>query len=256
MSIIIDPSTHLAGNIRWGEFCVVGADVEVGPDCEIGNHVILAPGTRIGAGVRIDDGAVIGKRPMRAANTAVTKDQELPPARIGDGAIIGTHVVIYRGAVLGQRVLVADLATVRENVTIGDFTIVGRGVAIENFCTIGRYCKLETNVYITAYSTVGDRVFVAPGVLTSNDNFIGRTEERFKHFKGVTVERGARLGVGAVILPGKTVGADALVAGGSLLTHDAPARQIVAGVPAKPFRPVPPEQLLDAQNWPDVKGRA
>ena len=45
-------------------------------------------------------------------------------------------------------------------------------------CTIGRYCKLETNVYITAYSVVEDRVFVAPGVLTSNDNYIGRTEER------------------------------------------------------------------------------
>ncbi|MEW5702866.1 MAG: acyltransferase [Candidatus Zixiibacteriota bacterium] len=256
MSIIIDSTARLAENIRWGEFCVVGADVDVGPDCEIGHHVILAAGTKIGAGVRIDDGAVIGKRPMRAANTAVTKEQELPPSVVGDGAIIGTHVVIYRGATLGQRVLVADLATVRENVVIGDFTIVGRGVAIENFCTIGRYCKLETNVYITAYSKVGDRVFVAPGVLTSNDNFIGRTEERFKHFKGVTVERGGRIGVGAVILPGKTVGADALVAAGAVLTSDAPTRKIVAGVPAKTFRGVPPEQLLDAQNWPDVKGKA
>ena len=143
----------------------------------------------------------------------------------------------------------------RENVTIGDFTIVGRGVAIENFCTIGRYCKLETNVYITAYSTLGDRVFVAPGVLTSNDNFVGRTEERFKHFKGVTVGRGGRLGVGSVILPGKNVGDDALVAAGALLTRDAPAKTIVAGVPAATMRPVPPEQLLDAQDWPDVKGK-
>ncbi|MBI3872247.1 MAG: N-acetyltransferase [candidate division Zixibacteria bacterium] len=253
MSIIIDPSAHLSTSIRWGEFCVVGADVEIGPDCEIGHHVVIAAGTKIGAGVRIDDGAILGKLPMRAANTAVTKDQPLPPAQVGDGAIIGAHVVIYRGATLGQRVLIADLSTVRENVTIGDFTIVGRGVAIENACTIGRYCKLETNVYITAYSTLGDRVFVAPGALTSNDNFVGRTEERFKHFKGVTVGRGARIGVGAVILPGKTVGDDALIAAGAVLTSDAPARQIMAGVPARAFRAVPSEQLLDAQNWPDVK---
>jgi acetyltransferase-like isoleucine patch superfamily enzyme len=163
--------------------------------------------------------------------------------------------VIYRGATLGEKVLVADLSTVRENVTVGDFTIIGRGVAVENFCTIGKYCKLETNVYITAYSTVGDRVFVAPGVLTSNDNFVGRTEERFKHFKGVTVGRGGRIGVGTVILPGKTVGEDALVAAGSVLTKDAPPRKIVAGVPAKTFRDVPADQLLEAQNWPDVKGK-
>jgi UDP-3-O-[3-hydroxymyristoyl] glucosamine N-acyltransferase len=255
MSISIDPSAHIGANTRWGEFCVIGANVDIGADCEIGHHVVLHSGTKIGAGVRIDDGAVIGKRPMRAANTAVTKDQDLPAATIGDGSIIGTNVVIYRGAALGQKVLVADLSTVRENVTVGDFTIVGRGVAIENFCKIGRYCKLETNVYITAYSEVGDRVFVAPGVLTSNDNFVGRTEERFKHFKGVTVGRGGRIGVGAVILPGKKIGDDALVAAGAVLTADAPARKIVAGVPAKSFRDVPKDQLLEAQNWPDVKGK-
>jgi acetyltransferase-like isoleucine patch superfamily enzyme len=254
VTIIIDPKAHVGANIRWGEFCVVGADVEVGDDCEIGHHVVLAPGTRIGKGVRIDDGAVIGKRPMRAANTAVTKDADLEPTTVGDGAIIGTHVVVYRGATIGQKVLIADLATVRENVSVGDFTIIGRGAAVENFCTIGRYCKLETNVYITAYSKLGDRVFVAPGALTSNDNYIGRTEERFKHFKGVTVGRGGRIGVGAVILPGKEVGDDALVAAGALLTRDAPPKRIAAGVPAKDMRPVPDEQLLDNQDWPDVKG--
>jgi hypothetical protein len=147
--------------------------------------------------------------------------------------------------------LVADLATIRENVSIGDFTIVGRGVAVENFCRIGRYCKLETNVYITAYSELGDRVFVAPCVATSNDNYIGRTEERFKHFKGVTADKGARIGVNATILPGKTIGADALVAAGALVTRDAPARVIVAGIPAKQFGPVPKEQLLENQGWPE-----
>jgi UDP-3-O-[3-hydroxymyristoyl] glucosamine N-acyltransferase len=155
----------------------------------------------------------------------VTKEQQLPAAKIGNNCIIGTQAVIYRGAVIGTKVLIADLSTVRENVTIGDFTIVGRGVAIENFCTIGRYCKLETNVYITAYSEIGDRVFVAPCVATSNDNFVGRTEERFKHFKGVTVKRGARIGVHATILPGKTIAADTLVAAGALVTRDTKAKR-------------------------------
>lgn len=253
MNNTIHATATIGDHTRWGEYCIVGPDVSVGSNCEIGHHVVLAAGTVIGSGVRIDDGAVIGKEPMRAANTAVTKERTLPPAVIGDECIIGTHAVIYRGATIGDRVMIADLATVREDVTIGDSTIIGRGVAIENRCTIGRFCKLETNVYITAYSTLGDRVFVAPGVLTSNDNFVGRTEERFKHFKGVTIGRGGRIGVGAVILPGKTVGDDALVAAGAVLVNDAPPRQIVVGVPAKPLRDVPTEQLLDAQNWPDVK---
>jgi len=137
---------------------------------------------------------------------------------------------------------------VRENVSVGEGTIIGRGAAIENFCKVGKYCKLETNVYLTAYSDLADRVFVAPCVATSNDNFVGRTKERFKHFKGVTVETGGRIGVNATILPGKVVGADALVGAGAILTKDAPPRKIVAGAPARPIKPVPEEQLLENQE--------
>jgi len=251
---VIDPTAKVGEGTTIGEYSIIGRDVTLGAGCQVGHHVVIHHGTTIGDTVRIDDHAVIGKEPMRAANTAVTKEQELPPAIIGERCIIGTATVIYRGAALGSKILVADLATVRENVTIGDFTIVGRGAAIENFCKIGRYCKLETNVYITAYSELGDRVFVAPCVATSNDNFVGRTEERFKHFKGAIVERGARIGVNATILPGKRIGADALVAAGAVVTRDAEPRKIVTGAPAKYFRDVPEEQLLDNQGWPEEGG--
>jgi len=225
--------------------------VRIGAGCVVGHHVVIHEDSRIGDNVRIDDGTVIGKHPMRAANSAVTKEQQLPPCEIGPDGIIGTNVVIYRGARIDRKVLIADLATVRENVSIGRFTIVGRGVAIENFCTIGKYVKLETNVYITAYSEIEDRAFIAPCAATSNDNFVGRTEERFKHFKGVTVRRGARLGVNCTVLPGKEIGRDALVAAGALVTKDVPAGKIVAGWPAEVFRDVPEEQLLKNQGWKD-----
>lgn len=246
---IVSASSKIGNGTRYGDFCRIGEQVEIGSDCEIGHHVIIHDGTVIGDRVRIDDGAVIGKRPMKAANTAVTKDKQLPPTTIGSDCIIGTHVIVYCGSVVGNKVLIADLSTVRENVKIGDYTIVGRGVAIENFCTIGRYVKLETNVYITAYSELEDRVFVAPCVATSNDNYIGRTEERFKHFKGVVIKKGGRVGVNATILPGKILHEDCLVAAGALVTTDVPAGKIVAGIPAKVFRDVPDEQLLKNQGW-------
>jgi hypothetical protein len=205
----------------------------------------------VGDHVRIDDHAVLGKRPMRAANSATTREQELPGLTVGELSIVGTGVVLYRGAAIGEKVLMADLCTIRENVTVGRGTIVGRGVTVENVCSIGRYCKLESESYITAYSTLEDRVFVAPGVVTSNDNYVGRTAERFKHFKGVTVRRGGRIGAGAVLLPGVIVGEDGLVAAGSVVTRDVPPRTIVMGRPAKPWREVPVEQLLENQGWTD-----
>ncbi|MEW5994109.1 MAG: N-acetyltransferase [Candidatus Zixiibacteriota bacterium] len=248
---VIAASASVGPETSHGEYCVIGERVKIGKGCRIGHHVTIHDDTEIGDHVRIDDGTVIGKRPMKAVISATTKEQALPACKIDSGCIIGTHVVIYRGCEIGPQVLIADLSTVRENVTIGKRTIVGRGVAIENFCTIGRYVKLETNVYITAYSEIGDRVFVAPCVATSNDNFIGRTEERFKHFKGVIARRGARIGVNATILPGKVIGEDTLVAAHALVTSDTPPKKIVAGMPAKVFRDVPEEQLLDNQGWKD-----
>ena len=184
-------STSTMGNdVSIGRFCVIGENVVVGRGCRIGNHVILHDGTRLGEEVRIDDNAVAGKQPMRSVRSALPDVGEQPPVIVGDRCIIGTGAILYAGCRLHDDVMVADLATVRENVTIGSKTIVGRGVAIESHCSIGEFCKLETNAYITAYSVIEDHVFVAPGVLTSNDRFIGRTEERFGSFEGVHARRG------------------------------------------------------------------
>ncbi|TMQ72858.1 MAG: N-acetyltransferase [Candidatus Eisenbacteria bacterium] len=251
MTTTVHPSAQLGAGTTVGEGCVVGAGVQTGSRCRIGHHVVIHADTLIGSDVRIDDHATLGKLPMRAANSATTREQELPPLTLGDQCIVGTGVVLYRGAAIDAKVLMADQCTIRENVTIGRGTIVGRGVTVENVCTVGRYCKLESECYLTAYSTLEDRVFVAPGVVTSNDNYVGRTAERFKHFKGVTVRKGGRIGAGSVILPGIEIGEDGLVAAGSVVTHDVPARTIVLGAPARPWREVPVEQRLEHQGWSD-----
>ena len=225
----------------------IGNNVVIGENVVIGNNVTIHDDVIIGNNVRIDDNVVLGKLPMKAVNSAVTQNKILHPLKINDGCIIGTNVVIYRGAKISNNCLIADGATVREEVSIGEKTIVGRGVAIENQCSIGKKCKLETNCYITAYSILEDFVFVAPGVKTSNDNFIGRTKERFNNFKGVIARKGARIGVGATILPGIELGEDCLVGAGSLVTKNVESKKIVIGVPAKEFKDVPSDQLLENQ---------
>ena len=236
----------LAPDVAVGHFSVVARGVRIGTGCTIGHHVVIHEDVEIGEGVRVDDHAVLGKRPMRAARSATTSGApDLAPLAIGADSIIGTGAVLYRGCEIGKRVLVADYATVRERVVVGAETIVGRGVAIENDSTVGARCKLETNAYITAFTTVEDDVFVAPGVLTSNDAFMGRTEERKERFGGPTVRQSARLGVGAVLLPGVEVAPEAVVGAGAVLTRGASGGRVHVGVPARETRDVAPEQLRE-----------
>lgn len=245
---MIDPSARLAPDVLLGESCVIEAGVSIGSGTVIGHHAVICKDTQIGENVRIDAFACVGKLPMQAKNSAVTTLKELPPAKIGAGSIIGTSVVLYRGAQLGEGCLAADFAVIREEVSVGDLTIIGKGATIENQCTVGKRTKIQTNAYITAYSVIGDYCFIGPCVVTSNDNCAGRTKARFAAFRGVTVLNGGRIGAGAVILPGKIIGEDSLVAAGSVVTHNVPSKMIVAGNPARILRAVPSEQLLENQS--------
>lgn len=236
-------------NYKIGLNVVIEDDVIIADGVEIGHNAVIHAGVRIGKNSKILDGAILGKLPAKAAMSALTDERELPPLVIGEAVTVGANCVIYRGAEISDAVFFGDLATVREDVSIGKGTIIGRGVTVENRVSVGKKCKIESNAYITAISIIEDYCFIAPCVAFSNDNFLGRTEERKKHFKGAAIRKGARIGAGAVLLPGIEVGEDALVAAGSVVTKNVPPRMIVMGTPAKIIRAVPKEQLIENQSF-------
>lgn len=239
----IDYTVEMGHNIEIEENVIIEENVK------LGNNVVIKNGTIIKKGSVIVDNTVLGKKPFKASNSAVTQEKELEPLIIGEYVTVGANCVVYRGAKLNDFVFVGDLASIREDVEIGEYTIIGRGVAIENKTKIGKKVKIETNAYITALSTIEDYCFVAPEVTFTNDNFLGRTEERKKYFKGATLRKGARIGANSTILPGIEIGEDALVAAGSVVTKNVPARKIVIGSPAKIYKDVPEEQLLKNQSY-------
>jgi len=243
----VSEKSNLGKNVTMGYFVVIEDDVVIGDNCTIGSNVVLHRGTVIGGNVRIDDNTVIGKEPMRSVNSIFKSEENLIPAKISEGCLIGAGVIIYCGCGIGEKTLIADTAVIRENVTIGSKTIIGRGTTIENFCNVGSNCKIQTNVYLTAYSEVYDYAFIAPCVTTSNDNYAARSKQRFGQFKGVTIKKGGRIGAGAVILPGITIHEDGFVAAGSVVTKDVEVGKIVVGNPAKVLRYVPEDQLLKNQ---------
>ena len=69
--------------------------------------------------------------------------------------------------------------------------------------------------------------------MTTNDNFMGRTERRHELVKGPTIRRGARVGGGVVLCPGIEIGEEAFVGAGAVVTKDVPPRMVAMGVPAR-----------------------
>jgi acetyltransferase-like isoleucine patch superfamily enzyme len=141
-------------------------------------------------------------------------------------------------------VIVGDQSCIRERCTIGDDVVLGRGSFVENDTSVGALTKIQAHAYITAYSVLEDNVFIAPCVITTNDNFMGRTEKRHELMRGPTIRRGARVGGGAVLLPGIEIGEEAFIGAGAVVVRDVEARALMVGNPARRLREVPEEELL------------
>jgi acetyltransferase-like isoleucine patch superfamily enzyme len=188
--------------------------------------------------------AVVGKQPsLGAASTA--KRDPLPPTTIGDGTVVSTGAIVFAGTVIGANCIVGDQSCIRERVRVGDDCVLGRGSLIENDTTVGAGTRIQAGAYLTAYSTLEEDVFIAPCVVTTNDNLMGRTERRKALMKGPTIRRGARVGGGAVLCPGVEIGEEAFVGAGAVVTRDVPARTVVVGSPARVLRDVDPAELRE-----------
>jgi acetyltransferase-like isoleucine patch superfamily enzyme len=213
---------------------------------EIHPTATVYEGTVLGEGVKVLEGAVVGKQPTLSPRSTA-KREPLAPTTIGDGTIVSTGAIVFAGSAVGARVILGDQSCVRERVEIGDDVVLGRGSYVENDTTIGAMTKIQADAYITAYSTLEDNVFIAPCVVMTNDNWMGRTEQRFGNVKGPTIRRGARIGGGAILCPAIEIGEEAFVGAGAVVTKDVPARAVMVGNPARRLRDVPDEELLENQ---------
>lgn len=124
--------------------------------------------------------------------------------------------------------------------SIADGSRIGPFVEIQRGVTIGARCKISSHSFICTGVDIGDEVFVGHGVVFVNDKYprsvneVGelQTEADWTLLR-TTVEDGAAIGSGAVILGGVTVGARAVVGAGAIVTRDVAAGTIVAGSPAR-----------------------
>jgi acetyltransferase-like isoleucine patch superfamily enzyme len=126
---------------------------------------------------------------------------------------------------------------------IGDDTKIGAFVEIQKNASIGKRCKISSHTFICEGVTIEDNVFIGHGVTFVNDSYPRatstggslQTEDDWK-VEFTVIRKGASIGSGATILANISIGENAIVGAGSVVTKDVPPNTIVAGNPAKILR--------------------
>ncbi len=133
---------------------------------------------------------------------------------------------------------------------IGDETKIGAFVEIQKGAKVGKKCKISSHTFVCEGVTIEDNVFIGHNVTFINDPYPRatktdgelKTDEDWK-VEPTLVRKGASIGSGSTILSKVTIGENAIVGAGSVVTRDVPANTIVVGAPAKVLRHLEPRVM-------------
>lgn len=216
-----------------GDVLGVARPVWIGPGCRVGGYAVLCGGTELGEGCRVEEHAVVGKPELGYAVGHVYPGAGAGTVA-GAGAVVRAGAVVYADTEIGEDSVIGHHTLLRSFVAVGAGTQLGHHLTVERAARIGGRVRCSPGSHITSSCVLEDRVFLGAGVRTVNDReLIWGDPDRGPDLVPPRFEAGARVGSGSVILAGVTIGAEALVGAGSVVTRDVPPGSVAYGVPAR-----------------------
>ncbi len=194
---LIDSAARIGRNVTFGAYVRVYGNVEIGDDCHIG------------------DFCVIGHPTARTGSA---------PLRLGAGATIRSHAVIYEGSDIGAKLETGHHVVIREGSMIGENLRLGNFSDIEGTCTIGDFVRMHGYAHVGKHSTIGDFVWLFSLTTLMNDPLPPSHLEL-----PVTIGDMATVCVNAQLMPGTQVGRGAFIAAGATAQGEIPAGMIITG---------------------------
>lgn len=272
-SAVLGPGTVILPHATVCSHARVGSHAYIGPSAVVSHDSVIGDYTCITAGVSVAGAARVGARCYLGTNSCIREKIRIGDGSlVGMGSVVVSDVAEqtmvfgnparFRGPVgkerlasharadaasglrlaadvrLGERVVMHSFVNLY-GCAVGDDTRLGSFVEVQKGALIGARCKISSHTFICEGVTIEDEVFVGHGVMFINDLNPRATTDGRPQTEGdwkvvpTRVCRKASIGSGAVILAGVTIGEDALVGAGAVVTRDVPPGSIVAGVPAR-----------------------
>jgi acetyltransferase-like isoleucine patch superfamily enzyme len=154
------------------------------------------------------------------------------PTRLGSGAVIRSHTVIYAGNRIGNDFKTGHHVMIREENSIGDYVSIGSGTNIEHHVIIENSVRIHSLAFISEYCHLEEGCWLGPKVVLTNAKYPNQADTK-NNLKGVRVCRRAVVGANVTILPGSVIGPGAVIGAGSVVLDDVPSGAVAYGNPAR-----------------------
>jgi UDP-2-acetamido-3-amino-2,3-dideoxy-glucuronate N-acetyltransferase len=168
-----------------------------------------------------------------------------PGAMFGKDCKIRNFVVVEDKCEFGDKCFIGNNTTIRAGNVFGERCVIGHNVVFEAGGRFGKHVTINAQCHMTQGIIVDDEVFFGPGVITMNTRHISYGRKGVPRvYEPPHIKRAARIGAGAMIMPGVTIGENVVIGVGAVVTHDVSDNMIAIGVPAKVVGKVLDDELL------------
>ncbi len=222
----ISPGAKIGSGVQ------LAADVIIAAGAVIDDNVVIEPGVVIYENVHLAEQTFVGAQCILGERlSSFYKDPayENPALEIGPGSHLRSGTIIYAGCTTGENFATGHRAIIREYSHFGNNCTFGTFSQSDGQIKVGNNCRFHNNVFIATFTTIEDNVHFYPMSCTTDSLHPPCQLSR----QGPYLESGVIVGARVLLLPRVRIGAGAVVAGGSVVSHDVPAGTVVAGSPAR-----------------------